>query len=200
MFPARRWRAHLSTSFHWFSVLHNIRQHLQFFCNCSTVYYCQMPYVPGPVAKGVQCRKAPQQPPPVERQLAAQSSTRSLKAGGSTQYYIPQGSSCNKRTTDPGASPASPCLTSKTVLKTPSGGWSCTPLFLSVQKLQPSVDTDFLRLRHELAGCMTAPDYPGSKKNRVGKAPWRSFTLVPHSQDRINFPLIILGRLKNIEE
>lgn len=81
-------------------------------------------------------------------------------------------------------SPAAPCPTSTTVRKT-AGAALC--LFFSGQKLQPSVDTGLPGLHRELAGWKTAPDCTASKEKRVGKTPWRSFTLVPHPQGKISF-------------
>lgn len=86
MFPACHWLARPSTSCLWFSVLCNIRQHLQLFCNCSMVHYCQMLYNPDPPAKSVRHSQTPWQPPPARRHPQSQGSTRSLEAGVPTQY------------------------------------------------------------------------------------------------------------------
>lgn len=70
LLPARCWLAHLGTSCRWVSVLRNIRQHLRFFCNCSRVYYCQIPYALQ--RRAVRHSPALWQPPPAGRQPAPQ--------------------------------------------------------------------------------------------------------------------------------
>lgn len=58
--------------------------------------------------------------------------------------------------------------------KPPSNSWSGATLIFS--EGAQSADTGLPGLLCELAGCVTAPDYTELRKNRDGKAPWRSFS------------------------